>query len=459
MLVKGLSIGSHIKIRCLLISVVMLVTTTAIQAGPPDAAEKLDAYLQAWVDQDMFSGVVFVAQQGQVLLHRAYGQADRDRNVANTLNTRFRIGSLTKSFTGFIVLRLEEQGYWSLNDPLINYLPDYPLGERITLDMLLNHRSGIVDHTTLPDFQTVRRVQVCPLEKTIAAFKNLPLDFDPGAKFKYSSSNYILLGYLIEKVTGKTFAEVLRQEVLKPLDISDTGFLHYQDPPEGLARGYRRKDRRIIPARSRVMQNAHGSGALYSTTSDLYTWCRAFSADRPLDEFIRDRISDCPHREYAYGWAKAHFFGKLAWAHGGDTEGFKSWIMRFPQESVTVIVLSNFEHCMEDRIGVDLAAIVLGESYRFPRKAVVGKDTLAQYQAYVGTYQVKPGLTFRITRQGEQLFCQLTGQEPMELHPESEDTFFIREVDANIVFNRDTKRSVTALVLQQNGHEMSAKKE
>ena len=185
---------SHFAI--LLIGISPLLAST--QSG-----QTMDSYMQAWTDMNMFSGTVLVAKDGNIILHKAFGKSNIDRNIDNTCDTRFRIGSLTKAFTAIVVLQLEQQGKLSTKDRLSKYIPDHTQADDITLDMLLNHRSGIVDHTTLPDFQTHRRMDVCPLEETIAAFKNLPLEFEPGTRFKYSNSNYILLGFIIEKVTGR----------------------------------------------------------------------------------------------------------------------------------------------------------------------------------------------------------------------------------------------------------------
>ena len=220
---------------CLVLSV-LLTSGNCLAAVEPQ--EALDAYMQAWVDQDLFSGTVLAAKDGQVLLHKAYGMADYNAPVANTCDTRFRIGSLTKGFTAMAVLQLEEQRRLRTSDCLRTVMPDYPNGETLTLDMLLNHRSGIVDHTTLPDFQTARRTRPCAIEKTIETFKSLPLDFSPDTQFKYSNSNYILLGHIIESVTGKSYAEVIQMQILEPLGMHRTGFQYHGRPVRNMALGH-----------------------------------------------------------------------------------------------------------------------------------------------------------------------------------------------------------------------------
>lgn len=329
-------------------------------------AQAANDYIQAWTDLGRFSGVVLIARDGKILLHKAYGKADYGANVANTLDTQFRIGSLTKGFTAMVVLQLEQQGLLSTKSALSTYLPDYPHGNEITLEMLLDHRSGIVDHTTLPDFQTTRRVKECSLEDTIRTFKNRPLEFSPGTKFKYSSSGYILLGYIIEKVTKKPYAEVVQNQILGPLGMSHTGFEYYQHKPQGMALGYKIDKGAIIRANERVMQNAHASGALYSTARDLYTWDRAFYSEKLVNKAALARILNPTHPEYGYGWATTRVLGKKVLAHSGETEGFLSCIMRFVDDDACIIVLSNFENCPMNRLVPDLAAILFDQPYKLP---------------------------------------------------------------------------------------------
>ena len=419
-----------------------------------ESGREMDSYLQAWTEMDMFSGTVLVAKDGDIVFHKAYGKANVGQNIENTCETRFRIGSLTKSFTAMVVLQLEQKGKLSTKDRLSKYVPDHTRADEITLDMLLNHRSGIVDHTTLPDFQTHRRTDVCPLEETIAAFKHLPLEFPPGTRFEYSNSNYILLGFIIEKVTKRPYAEVVRQNISEPLNMDHTGFEYELQPVANMAAGYRMDDDRVVPAPSRVMQNAHASGALYSTASDLYAWEKLFNSDNQADKAILQKILDPAAEAYCYGWAIDSMHGRKILAHMGDTEGFKSCILRFPADNACVIVLSNFDQCLVMRIGHDLSAILFGQPYRMPKRALASSEVADRYGDYVGQYQLKPGFVFTISREGTNLYCQATGQGRLRLHPESQSIFFIREADAKFEFVRDENGRITKLVLNQNGRQI-----
>ena len=370
------------------------------------------------------------------------------------------IAFLTKGFTALAVLQLEERGLLSCNDRLSKYCPDVTDANMISLDMLLNHRSGIHCHTELPDFNTTRRTKICTLENTINTFKAAPLDFKPGSRFEYSNSNYILLGYIIESVTGREYAEFIQENIFNPLNMDRSGYEFYGQNLEGIAKGYILKDGKIVSASDRIMQNAHASGALYSTAYDMYLWCRGLDPNSvSFDNKILSKVNNPPYKEYGYGWASLPIYGKMALAHAGETEGFRPFILRFVGEEVCVIVLSNFEHCRVDRIGIDLAAIVFGEPYDMPKKSIeVDKDMLASYKSYEGRYEVKPGFDLTITRRGKNIYCQATRQSKLQLYPESNTEFFFKDVDAKVKFVKDNTGRVVKLVLHQNGREYPAVK-
>ena len=418
--------------------------------------QKMDAYMQAWMAEDLFSGAVLVAKDGQIIFQKAYGKADYGKDIINTIDTRFRIGSLTKAFTALAVLQLEQKGLLNVNDSLNKYLSDYPRGNEITLEMLLNQRSGIVDHTTLADYNSRRRTEPWTLEETIETFKNLPLEFPPGSKFEYSNSNYILLGFIIEKVTQKPYAEIIEEQILEPLGMTNSGFEYYQREIPDMAAGHKLQGINIVPAKNRIMQNAHASGAIYSTVGDLYKWDRALYTSKLLKQTSVNEFVMSGPDEYSYGWGKTRIFDKNVLAHICETEGFRSNIVRYIDDDACVIILSNFEHCPITRISEDFAAIMFGKPYRMPKKALKDPGIASSYGEYVGNYQIKPGFVLAITQEDGLLYCQIAGQPKLRLYPESVRRFFLREVDANITFVKDDNGRVTKLDLNQGGRDVPA---
>ena len=423
-----------------------------------DIQSKIDEYIRAYEEINWFSGAILVAKDGKVLFEKGYGKSDFENNIQNSPKTKFRICSLTKSFTAMAIMQLEGKGLLSLNDTLSKYITDYPAGDKITIYHLLTHTSGIVNHTELPSFLTDRRLKPCSVTHTISTFKNKPLDFEPGEKFEYSNSNYILLGLIIEKVSGVPYGDFIRDNIFEPLEMHNSGFEYHGQEIENFAKGYGLANGEITDADFRVMSNAHASGALYSTVEDLYRWDRALYTEKLID---KSKLNDMfkPHKgKYGYGWGVDEIFNKKVSAHGGDVEGFQTYITRFADDGVCIITLSNFEHVPIGKINIELAAILFGEKYELPRKVKKDNAIYEKYKDYVGQYKLNEKLTFHITQNGNHLFCQLTGQGKLELYPESETEFFFREVDATITFAKDEKGKVTKLTLQQSGHTVPAPK-
>jgi CubicO group peptidase (beta-lactamase class C family) len=181
----------------------------------------LDNYMQAQVDVNEFTGTVIVAQKGKIIYEKAFGMADREWNIPNTVQSKFEVGSVTKQFTSACILQLVEQGKLSLDDKLSKYFTDFPKADSVTIHMLLTHTSGIKDYTEVPEFG---KVATLPLEKDslVALIKKQPYIFSPGTKWSYSSSGYFLLGYIVEKVSGKSYSDYVYNNVIQKAGLKNT---------------------------------------------------------------------------------------------------------------------------------------------------------------------------------------------------------------------------------------------
>jgi len=382
--------------------------------------------------------------------------ANYEHNVPNTPQTKFRIASLTKSFTAMAVLQLQEQGILNINDSIGKFIPDYPNGDKITVHHLLSHTSGIPNFTVATDEKA--RVMPFNLEMIIKKFKDLPLEFSPGEKFEYSNAGYYLLGYIIEKVAGKDYATVIKHNIFEPLGMTDSGYDYNHLVIKNRAYGYRMEKGELINAKYIHMANVHASGGLYSTIGDMYLWDRALYTEKLVKQKSLNQMFAPVTKNYGYGWGIVTLFNRKMVGHNGYMEGFQTNITRFIDDDVCIIVLSNFGHAPVGKISVDLAAVVFGEKYQIPQKQVAKKIDFAIYDDYVGRYEVNSNFSFIISREDDHLFCQPTGQNKLELYPESETKFFLKEVDAQIAFVRDEEGKVIKLVLHQSGREISAKK-
>ncbi len=207
----------------------------------------LDEYAQAEFKVKEFNGTVLVMQKGKAIYKKAFGMADREWNVANTVNTKFRIGSVTKQFTAACILQLAEQGKLNTDDKLSKYIADYPKGDSITVHMLLNHTSGITNYTNLPEFWP-KAILPLTTDSMIALFKNKPLDFSPGTKWNYSNSGYFLLGVIVEKASGKTFNNYLLENIIKKMGLKNTLMDNLDSVLAFRAKGYSKNDAGCLAA-------------------------------------------------------------------------------------------------------------------------------------------------------------------------------------------------------------------
>src|SRR5260370_27324953 len=202
--------------------------------------DKLDKLLHAYAEYGKFNGSVLVAEKVQVIYKKGFGLADMEWNIPNQPDTKYRLGSITKQFTSMLIMQLVEQGKLKLDVPISTYLPDYPKksGDVITLHHLLTHSSGIPNMTSFPGFdKNISRDFYSPMQ-LVNLFADSTLQFEPGKKFVYSNSGYILLGYIIERVTGKTYEQVLQENIFTPLKMNNTGYDHHQTLLKNRAIGY-----------------------------------------------------------------------------------------------------------------------------------------------------------------------------------------------------------------------------
>ena len=327
----------------------------------------------ASVAHTQFNGTVLLARDGQVLFCRGYGMANLEHDVPCGPKTKFRLGSITKQFTAMAILILQQQGKLSVTDKVRKYVPAAGKAwDDITIHHLLTHTSGIPNYTSFPDFLKTLRTQVS-VDELIAKFKDKPLDFKPGEKFKYSNSGYIVLGKVIEVASGTPYAQFMKAGIFDPLEMHDTGYDNAVVVLKDRASGYTRL-LGLVPVHATFidMSIPHAAGALYSTVLDLLKWDRALDSEKLVPRKSIEAMFTPFKDNYGYGWTIDKKFDQPRHVHAGGIPGFVTFIERFPREKLLVVVLSNFETSRVGRIGDDLAAITLGEPYVVPRRAQAG---------------------------------------------------------------------------------------
>ncbi|MFC1636609.1 serine hydrolase [Planctomycetota bacterium] len=329
-----------------------------------EVAMRIDEYLNAQVAAGQFSGSVLVANDGEVLISQGYGLANIEHGVPNTPLTKFRIGSVTKQFTALAIMILQERELLSVHDPISAYVLDGPEAwKAITIHHLLTHTSGIPDFVSFPEYMDHSRLPHS-LDETIGLFKYKPLRFTPGARFEYSNSGYVLLGFIIETITGQLYGDFLRQNIFDPLGMSNTGYDSNRTIILDRADGYKRENGILLNADHIEMDTPHAAGALYSTVEDMFLWDRALYTDQlvsleTLDAIFTPYEFDSWYGSYyGYGWNIGEKHDREEFCHGGGINGFTAFITRFPQEEICIVILSNFEFAPIDDLSGDLTDIV-----------------------------------------------------------------------------------------------------
>jgi CubicO group peptidase (beta-lactamase class C family) len=373
----------HLGWGRLVLSAVFLVPLldVSVQAqtappGPEQLASKVEEYMAARVIRDHFSGSILIARDGKVLYCQGYGMANLEHGAPNIPQTKFRLGSITKQFTAMAVLILQERGKLNVHDKVKKHFPEAPKAwDEITIEHLLTHTSGIPNYTESLEFLRTLPVRVS-LKELIAKFKDRPLDFKPGAKFKYSNSGYIMLGQIIETASGKNYPSFMKEAIFTPLDMRDTGYDNATAIIKHRASGYTRRLGIVLTNCDYIdMSIPHAAGALYSTVLDLLKWDQALYSEKLVPRKSLEAMFT-PHKDnYGYGWIIDKKFGSARYSHGGGIMGFVTTIERYPDEKLLVVALSNLENAPVWSIGSDLAAMAKGEKYTIPvdSKKVAGK--------------------------------------------------------------------------------------
>ncbi|SFL07200.1 CubicO group peptidase, beta-lactamase class C family [Paenibacillus sp. 1_12] len=317
---------------------------------------KVHNYFSFLEMNDEYSGSVLIAKEGKIIINRGYGFANREHQVANTTETKYRIGSITKQFTAMAITILQEQGILKVEDNISKFIPSFPKGAQISLHELLTHSSGIPNITRLPNIKEIMR-HPTTIEITVSLIMDFELEFDPGSKFQYSNSGYILLAFIIEKTTGLSFEDFLNRHIFEPLGMTNSGCDNFKEIIFNRAQGYE-YDNKIVNADYVDMSFPTGGGNLYSTTGDLFKWDQSLYTEKLVTNKSLQAIFTPHGFGYGYGWFISSDNNRNRIHHGGGIVGFKNEINRYIDEGVTIIILNNLSTTNVDKISNDLASMV-----------------------------------------------------------------------------------------------------
>ncbi len=515
-----------------------------------------DAIFQQTYTNNSPGAAILIAKGDKILYRKAFGMANLELKVKMKPETVFQLASITKQFTSVATMILVEQGKLGLKDPLSKFITDFPRGDEITVHHLLNHTSGIKSYTNLPAFRSKTRMDMTP-EEIIQFFKNLPLEFNPNEKYEYSNSGYLLLGYIIEQLSGMSYGEFIQKNIFDKLGMKRSYYADSYKIIPDRASGYQLYEGNYENAEYMSTTIPYAAGSLMSTIDDMFLWSKAIRQNLLISEsskriaFTNYSLTNGKATNYGYGWAINEIAGVSTIEHTGGINGFTTSGIYVPDSNIYSIVLTNIDDGKgPESSNIKIVSTLLGKpitersvvklseqqmkkwvgayqfedvvrfitydqgilysareggrpmqieplsdnqfrfknsltTYQFSfsngQKKVLytdrilknigietDKKPLAEQQAislpqeilikYVGVYELQPSFQIQVEVQNGRLFALASGQPPVQLHAETQNSFFIKEIAAQVVFNLNVDGTVTSLTFSQAGNKMEGKK-
>jgi CubicO group peptidase (beta-lactamase class C family) len=431
---------AHSAITSLMVlSHAVLAIALTLLVNPCSAQEQGDRWsrvVQPYVDAQMFMGSVLVAKNGKVVFSSSYGKADLEWGVPNSPTTRFNIASMTKQFTAASILLLEDRGKLKTDDLVKKYLREAPTSwDKITIYHLLTHTSGIPD-----DGATYE-----PGTRDKLVFKEKPLDFQPGERWAYTNLGYIVLGYLIERITGQPYEDFVQDNLFKPLGMDDSGMFSFVTVIPQRATGYWPGSNGIENAdRGFDTRIGFSSGSLYSTTEDLLRWDEGLFGGKLLSPASLRKMTTPFKNDYACGLYVRRMNDHLMIEHDGNNVGYNADMAYYPKERIAVIVLANLNGTVTGEMTKALAAVAHGETPPIPsihKEIPLPKQVLSRY---AGTYQF-PHYSLKMVPEGNHLLVEFDKGGTLPVFPESETEFFSKPWPTRFEFAKNDHGEFTVL--------------
>jgi CubicO group peptidase (beta-lactamase class C family) len=457
--VPGRGIVSFIiHVMKVVLSVILTLSISLTVHSQASAGDKIDKLLKGYTETGKFNGSALVATHDKILLEKGYGFRNFRDSTLNDSSTVFQIASVTKQFTSTVILKLVELKKLALTDKLSKFYPDFPKGESITIENLLTHTSGIFDWTNSINFSPKN-------EETLVGFlKTKALDFSPGTSWRYSNSNYSLLGYIIQKVSGMSYENAVRKYIFIPLQMRHSGFDFKNLSVKEKATGYSTfTDTSKIEGPVYDSVGPYAAGEIYSTVGDLYKWHKGLQSYKIINRASLERAYTPVKSHYGYGWIIDSLFNKRITSHSGSIAGFSSNLARIAEDSVFVVLLNNKEGSGLETITNNIFAILYRQPYGIPVKRHPIKLSEDILRKYIGNYEVfspQGSLQEEVRIENGKLTLHVHGKPKLELLAEKENYFFDLTEDNEecVEFVIGTNGKVDKIVLFQNGISLTGKK-
>lgn len=416
-----------------------------------DLGRNLENYLNNYECSWPLGGTILAARDGDILFKEAYGYASIEHQVPNTVKSKYRIWSLTKSFTAMAVMMLYEQGFLRFDDSISMYLPELDHLNHITVFQLLNHTSGLINYTSLPEYNRQLNKLRLSRQEVLNLFKDIPLAFQPGTSFMYNNSGYFLLGMIIERISCMSFERYVQRNILEPLGMEDTGIDDNRKIIHGMSAPYDASGDGMIPCEFMDMSSSFSAGSMYSTVEDLYAWDQAWCSDK-LVSYPTLKLALAGHEHaYGFGWFIDQKHRRQRIHHGGAYRGFRSELHRFPEDRMTLIMLSNYDFVPLAKLAESLTGVLFGEQCSVPSLPAVFPLNDDIYAKYMGTYEGF-GCKAVVDRKDEALFFNWNDHTVVPFYPISETAFHHTWQDWSCTFECDMDGRITFLGMIKQAH-------
>jgi CubicO group peptidase (beta-lactamase class C family) len=441
----------------------------------PAKTKIVDMIFNRYINENSPGAALAVIKDGSIIYKNGYGLANLEYDVPLTPQTIFHVASVSKQFTAFAIALLAAQGKLSLDDDIRTHLPDVPdFGEKITIRHLAHHTSGLRDQWELLSMAGWRLDDVITKEHILEMVRHQKeLNFVPGAEMLYCNTGYTLMAEIVEKVSGMSFREFTQTFIFEPLAMKHT---HFHDDHEMIVknRAYSYAPGTENEFKKSVLSYANvGATSLFTTVEDLAKWNQNLDDGRiggkdVIKQMHQPGVLNNGNRlEYAFGLGINKYRGLKMVSHSGGDAGYRSFVCRFPEQQFSVVVLSNLGNFNPYDRALEVVDIYLSDKFVTQQEADSETETTGRtvaqvnpdiYDAYEGSYELSPGFILTLIREDNRLMAQATGQDKLEVFPESETKFFNKVLDAQISFQKDDSGNVSQLTLHQGGQDMVAKR-
>lgn len=441
------------KLSLLLIAFALMGTSGFSQLNDSKSlTTEFDKLLSAEFKPGEPGAAVLVSRNGEIIYKKAYGMANLELNIPMQDNNVFWIASIGKQFTAIAILQLMEQGKLNLQDEITRFIPDYPTrGNKITIEHLLTHTSGIQNYAGMKDPENKLSGDVS-LSQVIDFFKNLPMRFAPGTKWEYSNSGYLLLGHIIEKISGKSYSQYLEETIFKPLGMANSFFADNKRIIKNRVGAYSAGEMGFENSRYLNPTIIYSAGAIQSTIGDFFKWHQAVHAYKLVKKetlekaFAKYKLKDGKETEYGYGWKVGFVYESPTIWHGGSIEGFGNIEIYLPKEDVFVVVFSNCDCYYPKDIAAKLAALTIGKRFDYQEMQVESSIL----KKYAGLYENQKGQQRIISIAENSLYSQLGRGPKSELKAYHQNMFFFKDDPLKTIeFSRNKKAGVSALITKK----------